>query len=848
MASLVLSCRSKAPSDKTEPKTQPVSTSVKQPIPTVLDIEKKRPAPSLTSPAPEELIERLADALIQEKAQLLVRVLREDGKPAALAKVTLLDGSSAKGREILCDKNGLAHAGDLLPGSYQLWASDNLQISALETTTAFPEDEEKNAIILQLAPATSLRGRIRAGTLGVAARVELVPVGHDHAIFQVESKADGEFHLPALPRGQWEPRVSAPQHSQLLNKRFSADTAEAYLDLNIVPNASIGGQVLSADKTPITGAQIRITPLGNTWHRGSSEQLELTKGIRWTHPLPGKRTLPIRDTRRFGARRSGIRPAECGAGHCGVDIGGQRGWPVLAAADGEVVVASSDDRGKSGRYVVLAHPGGIKTFYMHLDSVTADLSVGQTIPAGTLLGTLGRSGIQHSEPHLHFALSRSIQGQSIFLDPEPMLRFAVVRPDVPLLSGLTVYIEPSGSEGGGSTLLWTSDHEGRFHKSSLPPGKYRIQVLHPDFAPGQSRAFILSPGQVLSNVKITLTEGKRIGGQVVGPDGPVADAWIRAFQGEGESRQRVGVAGVDELGRFEMRPLLKWVELEIGGAGYGVVHVRVNANTISQHPKIYTLSRFDAQLRGQLRAPNGTPLESAQVQIMSGPAARGRRVLTDAYGFFQFDTIPTGEYQLRFRADKLPELEGKASTQSPSEFTMKEGASLQVILEDKQTHSALSGVRVLAKGPEKRSTTLLSDTLGRVQFEALLPGDWSISVDSPEFTPIAHTLKVSAGPLATHTLSLERGAMLSGVIYTPSGDRAVNAKIWFGSIQTKSDRNGVFRLDRVKTGRIQLRAKLGQLVGVLPLELFPGDELVTLEVTLGSANANTEPDTSEKDE
>src|SRR4051812_10503576 len=36
----------------------------------------------------------------------------------------------------------------------------------------------------------------------------------------------------------------------------------------------------------------------------------------WYHPLPGpRRTMPERDTRRFGAAREGMRPEECEGGH-----------------------------------------------------------------------------------------------------------------------------------------------------------------------------------------------------------------------------------------------------------------------------------------------------------------------------------------------------------------------------------------------------------------------------------------------------------------------------------------------------------------------------------------------------
>lgn len=148
----------------------------------------------------------------------------------------------------------------------------------------------------------------------------------------------------------------------------------------------------------------------------------------WHHPLAGERLMPERHTRRFGSERTGSRP-ECGAGHCGVDLGGpdQRGAVVHAALPGEVVRIVREADRKGGRYVKLLHPEGFTSYYMHLEEISPDLVVGVGVAAGEPLGTLGRSGIQHSAPHLHFQVARvDPHGGERFVDPEPMLRHAVL--------------------------------------------------------------------------------------------------------------------------------------------------------------------------------------------------------------------------------------------------------------------------------------------------------------------------------------------------------------------------------------------------------------------------------------
>lgn len=152
----------------------------------------------------------------------------------------------------------------------------------------------------------------------------------------------------------------------------------------------------------------------------------------WIHPVTGSDELiPLRGTRKFGARREGLSRTLCGAGHCGVDLSGPRGRPVVAVAWGTVVRVEHSARGRdgrSGRYVRLAHPEGVFTSYMHLDAIAAEVSVGDEVDAGTVLGTLGKTAIRHGEQHLHFGLEIEDRGALIYVDPTPFLARAQVMP------------------------------------------------------------------------------------------------------------------------------------------------------------------------------------------------------------------------------------------------------------------------------------------------------------------------------------------------------------------------------------------------------------------------------------
>ena len=150
----------------------------------------------------------------------------------------------------------------------------------------------------------------------------------------------------------------------------------------------------------------------------------------WYHPLPGpRRTLPERDTRRFGAAREGMRPEECAGGHCGVDIGTEKGMLVLAAHDGVIERVERDPevggrRGNEGRFIRVNHKAGtIVTSYIHLEAIREDLKPGVPVKAGEAIGTVGDTGVHQSGPHLHFAVSvrPSMDGPELYIDPEPLL-------------------------------------------------------------------------------------------------------------------------------------------------------------------------------------------------------------------------------------------------------------------------------------------------------------------------------------------------------------------------------------------------------------------------------------------
>lgn len=87
--------------------------------------------------------------------------------------------------------------------------------------------------------------------------------------------------------------------------------------------------------------------------------------------------------------------------HSGTDIAVPEGTPILAAADGTVIIANALDSwgGSYGYYVKLDHGCGLTTLYAHCSSIC--VTAGQQVKAGEVIAYVGQTG-RATGPHLHF--------------------------------------------------------------------------------------------------------------------------------------------------------------------------------------------------------------------------------------------------------------------------------------------------------------------------------------------------------------------------------------------------------------------------------------------------------------
>jgi murein DD-endopeptidase MepM/ murein hydrolase activator NlpD len=101
----------------------------------------------------------------------------------------------------------------------------------------------------------------------------------------------------------------------------------------------------------------------------------------------------------FGSQR--IYAGEPGAPHNGVDVAGTVGTPVVAPADGVVILAAASPFTLEGNLLMIDHGMGLNSAFLHLSRI--DVKVGDHVRQGQQIGAIGRTG-RATGPHLHWGM------------------------------------------------------------------------------------------------------------------------------------------------------------------------------------------------------------------------------------------------------------------------------------------------------------------------------------------------------------------------------------------------------------------------------------------------------------
>jgi murein DD-endopeptidase MepM/ murein hydrolase activator NlpD len=101
----------------------------------------------------------------------------------------------------------------------------------------------------------------------------------------------------------------------------------------------------------------------------------------------------------FGAQR--VYQGKPGSYHAGVDIALPTGAPVVAPADGVVILAADHPFTLEGNLLMIDHGMGLNSAFLHLSRI--DVRVGDHVRQGQPIGGVGMTG-RATGPHLHWGL------------------------------------------------------------------------------------------------------------------------------------------------------------------------------------------------------------------------------------------------------------------------------------------------------------------------------------------------------------------------------------------------------------------------------------------------------------
>jgi hypothetical protein len=148
----------------------------------------------------------------------------------------------------------------------------------------------------------------------------------------------------------------------------------------------------------------QANPSAGDLKRDARDQMLLSKvwartegPAKFTLPL-GPPAQPLPKGQSFGVKRV-FNGKPAAQPHTGSDYATPAGSPVLAVADGTVVVA--EDLFFEGNAVFIDHGNGLITMYFHLSQIKVE--VGREVVKGQLLGAVGSTG-RSTGPHLFFGV------------------------------------------------------------------------------------------------------------------------------------------------------------------------------------------------------------------------------------------------------------------------------------------------------------------------------------------------------------------------------------------------------------------------------------------------------------
>lgn len=229
-----------------------------------------------------------------------------------------------------------------------------------------------------------LRGTVPAGTVGL--RLDGEPVAFDAGRRFIIA-----FDRDAPPAARLEARL--------------ADGRTIDQPLTVAPRAWRIERI-NAPMRPTKSTEAFMAIRRPELERIAAARSVTTGAAGWRQPFRWPQTGRLSGL--FGSQR--IYQGTPGAFHGGVDIAGATGTPVMAPADGVVVLAAAAPFTLEGNLLIIDHGMGLNSAFLHLSRI--DVREGDHVAQGQRIGAIGATG-RATGPHLHW----SVKWNAARIDP-----------------------------------------------------------------------------------------------------------------------------------------------------------------------------------------------------------------------------------------------------------------------------------------------------------------------------------------------------------------------------------------------------------------------------------------------
>jgi len=485
-------------------------------------------------------------------------------------------------------------------------------------------------------------------------------------------------------------------------------------------------------------------------------------------------------------------------------------------------------------YIVRARPVG----HTHLDLRGITLVPGET-----------------TERALEFSTGAGISGRVVTTDGTPV--------------GFVV-VQAVAHDRDNDRVLQTrevhSDADGSFTVSGLPACRVKLFASHPKFVSGfvkEQGEHILSPNQLIADVKLVLELGDTITGQVRWPDGsPATRLEVRAVAHDKKDRRG---AEVDDDGAFEVAGLARgphtvYAEKTRSVDGATTLYSALASDVAAGTRGLVLVLGRPPGLAGRVVDDRGTPVArfSAWARPHDDPAlalADKGGTLGKAFvspdGSFALPRATPGTWRVGVSAEGYVELVGTQNVVLPASgeplvIVLHRGASASGVVLD-ASGDPVSGAEVQAgfiepgffEGFDKERSAD-SDEQGRFLIDSLPPGSLMVLAEAEGWAMSAPvTTELEPGDhVEGLRITLLRGGTLTGeVLHEGQPGKASNVQLFSSELgpaqRTKTSEDGRFTIEHISAGSYNVIAEGGDDEPLFTaVEIRDGE---TTHVTIGAA-------------